>query len=164
MMMLRPQPCRPADPRLNLLLSYGRWQEEPALDHLPRLLSPLGIHTLRARSGEEAAQTISGGTIHIAVVDLTVPLRPADRSPAAGPRLLALLRRLEEPPPTVVIRPPPPGTRDHVRGLTDALREGAFAVLDRPIHLESLLEVMRRILRRHYADLWPLRPKPRRSP
>ena len=36
------------------------------------------------------------------------------------------------------------------------IQQGAFAVLDRPIEIESMLEVMRRILRRHYADVWPL--------
>ena len=75
---------------------------------------------------------------------------------AAGPRILQLLRRLEQPPPTVVIRPRQPVARDSARGLAAALREGAFAVLDRPIHLEMMLEVMRRILRRHYADVWPM--------
>jgi hypothetical protein len=35
------------------------------------------------------------------------------------------------------------------------LREGAFAVLDQPVNLESMLEVLRRIVRRHYSDAWP---------
>ena len=72
-----------------------------------------------------------------------------------GPRILQMLRRLTQPPPTVVVRPPQPTSRESVRSLSAALREGAFAVIDRPIELETLLEVMRRILRRHYADLWP---------
>jgi len=45
--------------------------------------------------------------------------------------------------------------RESARSLSAALREGAFAVLDRPIDLEMILEVMRRILRKHYADVWP---------
>jgi hypothetical protein len=35
------------------------------------------------------------------------------------------------------------------------LAEGAFAVLDRPFPVESLLETLRRILQRHYAGTWP---------
>ena len=31
----------------------------------------------------------------------------------------------------------------------------AFAVLDRPLHVEALLEVLRRVLKRHYENLWP---------
>ena len=41
------------------------------------------------------------------------------------------------------------------RLLGQSLREGAFAVLDRPVSIEDMLEVMRRILRRYYADVWP---------
>jgi DNA-binding NtrC family response regulator len=46
-------------------------------------------------------------------------------------------------------------SRERVRGLHDALREGAFAVLDQPLDRETLLEVLRRVLMRHYAGHWP---------
>ena len=39
--------------------------------------------------------------------------------------------------------------------LHEALREGAFAVLDMPLRMETMLETMRRVLCRHYADNWP---------
>ena len=123
---------------------------------LPQLLAPMGIHSIHVESGEEAARAIDEFAIHIAVVDLAIPLQRDLPSKPGGPRILQLLRRLAQPPPTVVIRPPPVTARQSARGLTEALREGAFAVLDRPIDLESMLEVMRRILRRHYADVWPL--------
>ena len=42
-----------------------------------------------------------------------------------------------------------------VDALNDALREGVFAVLDRPLGLEPMLETLRRVVRRHYADRWP---------
>ena len=58
-------------------------------------------------------------------------------------------------PPTVVVRPPQPSQRDATRGLHAMLAEGAFAVLDRPFPVESLLETLRRILQRHYAGTWP---------
>jgi DNA-binding response OmpR family regulator len=36
-----------------------------------------------------------------------------------------------------------------------SLRDGAFAVIDRPLQLEILLDTLRRVLRRHYQDAWP---------
>ncbi len=142
--------------RLNLLLSYGAGQEGSVIEQLPRLLSPMGIRSIRVTTGEGAAKVIVDYPIHIAVVDLTIPLVPDPPARPGGARILQLLRRLTEPPPTVVIRPRQPIARDSARGLSAALREGAFSVLDRPIELETMLEVMRRILRRHYADEWPV--------
>ena len=141
--------------RLNLLLSCAERQEDTVMDQLPRLLAPMGIYSIRVNSGESAARVISDCPIHIAVVDLLVPLLQEPGSGAGGARILQLLRRLDQPPPTVVIRPRQPVARESARGLAAALREGAFAVLDQPIHLETLLEVMRRIIHRHYADEWP---------
>lgn len=160
--MVRPlQPDLPTDsaaraPRLNLLLSYGGWRDAATIDHLARLLEPMGICSVRVGSGEEAADAIRSLAVHIAIVDLAIPLhREAPGSAEGGPRILQLLRRLKQPPPTVVVRPPQPTARESARGLSDALREGAFAVLDRPLQLETMLETMRRILRRHYANVWP---------
>ncbi len=144
--------------RLNLLLSHAGAEEGTAMEQLPRLLAPMGIYCIRAASGEGAARVIREHRIHIAVVDLSIPLSQESPQQAAGPRILQLLRRLDQPPPTVVIRPPQPVARESARGLVSALREGAFAVIDRPIHLETMLEVMRRILKRHYADVWPQSP------
>jgi DNA-binding NtrC family response regulator len=166
--MTQPPPSEPGQTcntspahRLTLLLSYAGWRHENAVDQLPHLLRPMGIHSIRVESGEQAASVISCQAIHIAVVDLAIPLHHAPGSATnrddapAGPRILQLLRRLDQPPPTVVVRPPQPTSRESARTLSDALREGAFAVLDSPVRLETMLEVMRRILRRHYADLWP---------
>jgi DNA-binding response OmpR family regulator len=72
-----------------------------------------------------------------------------------GAKTLQLLRRLEQVPPTIVIRPPEPSLRESARSLMQSLREGAFAVLDRPVAIEEMLDVMRRVLRRHYEDSWP---------
>ncbi len=145
----------PRGARLNLLLSCGAGREGPAIEQLPRLLSPMGIYSIKVTSGESAARVICEFPIHIAVVDLTIPLAPDSPARSGGARILQLLRRLEQPPPTVVVRPRQPSKRDSTRELAEALREGAFAVLDRPIELETMLEVMRRILRRHYSDSWP---------
>jgi CheY-like chemotaxis protein len=144
--------------RLNLLLTYAGWQEDSWIDRLPRLLEPLGVRAWRASSGHEASRLIRTVPVHIAVVDLALPL---DSTPGAsgsgeegGPRILELLARLEQPPPTVVVKRRRT-QREDARQLSSALSAGAFAVLDQPVQLETALEVMRRVLCRHYADRWP---------
>lgn len=164
----------------------GDWNRQPLTDQLPRLLEPMGIRCLAATCGDEAQRIIKSVSIHIAVVDLAIPLRaasalntnsapstatpsdanrparPSSPTPAmpigaaeAGARLLQLLRRLESRPPIIVIRPPQPTMRESARTLAEALDAGAFAVLDRPVHLEAMLDALRRIVRRHYANHWP---------
>ena len=173
MVNLRPNNPAPSDPRntartprrhagrLNLLLTCGGWAEcgggDVWANQLPTLLSPLGVHVLTAGSGREATTVIRDQPVHIAVVDLALPM-DASTNPTesrdAGLRILELLARLEHPPPTVVIRrrcTP----REGSRGLASALAAGAFAVVDRPIQLETVLDIMRRVVRRHYADQWP---------
>jgi hypothetical protein len=143
-------------PRLSLLLTYGGWRECDFADQLPALLGPLGIDCFRCRSGVEATDFLRRSSVHIAIVDLSIPMEPGvGRSAPAGPRVLQLLRRLDQPPPTVVVRPPQPSTRDSARGLSDALRDGAFAVIDGPVRLECMLETLRRVVRRHYRDHGP---------
>jgi DNA-binding response OmpR family regulator len=146
-------------PRLNLLLSYGGWRDDALERQLPPLLRPMGVHCIEARSGSEAQNLIRRERIHVAVVDVSVPMGDdtlgADE---AGSRILQLLRRMDNPPPTIVVRPPQASRRDSTRGLHAMLAEGAFAVLDRPFPVESLLDTLRRILQRHYAGTWPTGP------
>jgi DNA-binding response OmpR family regulator len=153
---------------LNLLVSFGARSDGSTAEQLSRLLEPLGIESFTAGSGEEAADLIRRIAIHIAIVDLELPLASgaadAVRRDTGGGRILQLLRRQTHPPPTVIVRPPQPAVRDSVRGLSEALREGAFAVVDRPLHIETLLEIMRRIVRRHYAGHWPSCAPPARRP
>lgn len=150
-----------APSRLNLLLSYSGWQPESWADRLPTLLAPMGVRAHRAGSGREASAVIASTPIHIAVVDLGLPLDPgvatAEATEPAGPRLLDLLRRLDHRPPTVAVRSAG-SHRDVTRDLQAALRLGAFAVIDRPHStrdLELLLEILRRALDRHYRGCWP---------
>lgn len=149
--------------RLNLLLSYAGWEPEPWVERLPRLLEPMGIASLRAQSGREASQVLQTSRVHVAVVDLGLPLErfagPTD--PAAhqdgGTRLLELLARLKEPPPVVVIKQAQT-RRDESRQLAEALRLGAFAAIDRPRgdnDLDVVLDVLRRVLIRYYQGRWP---------
>jgi CheY-like chemotaxis protein len=144
--------------RLNLLLTCASWRQDSTIRQLPRLLGPFGIRSLTAESGEEAVQVIERGDIHIAIVDLSIPLRvgSADRRPG-GERVLQLLRRLHPQPPTIVIRPRQTNARENARTLARSLQEGAFTVVDRPAVLETLLDALQRVLRKHYADRWPER-------
>lgn len=161
--------CTGSNGRLNLLLSYGGWQPESWVDVLPRLLEPMGVRAMRATSGREAAEVIRSSPVHIAVVDLSLPLdnrvcglgtgMDDDRelSPVpeeGGERIIELLQRLECPPPTVIVKRRRTG-RENARALSKALAAGVFAVLEPPVHIELALEVMRRVLHRHYAGRWP---------
>lgn len=145
--------------RLNLLLSYAGWEPEPWVERLPRLLEPMGIASLRAQSGREASQVLQTSRVHVAVVDLGLPLDraagPSDHD--GGTRLLELLARLKEPPPVVVIKQAQT-RRDESRELAAALRLGAFAAIDRPRgdnDLDVVLDVLRRVLIRYYKGRWP---------
>jgi DNA-binding NarL/FixJ family response regulator len=120
----------------------------------------MGIVSHTAHCGVEASELIRTIPIHVAVVDLAIPL-DGRSDPAftddAGIRLLEVLSRLDSPPPTVVIKRGLSG-RDDNREMTAALRAGAFSVVDRPRDandLESMLEVLRRILVRFYQGRWP---------
>ena len=143
--------------RLNLMLSCTRWRAGGAIDQLPSLLSPMGISSHRVAAVDEAEALLREVPVHIAVVDLEMPLRceADDTAEPCGERVLQLIRRLDMAPPTVVVRPRQATTRESRRGLAAALREGAFAVLDRPLHLETMLDTMRRVVRRYYDDVWP---------
>lgn len=154
--------------RLNLLLSDAGWRDESWADRLPALLKPMGVEALRARTGREATETIRTHRIHIAVVDLGLPIDLCEPGAAAGGaagsgmgeggvRLLELLRRLENPPPTVVLRRART-QRDAAREIASALRLGAFSVVDPPTDsagIERMLEALRRVLQRHYENRWP---------
>jgi chaperonin GroES len=107
-------------------------------------LQPIGIDCLRADTADEATALIEIQRVHIAVIDLRIPLDRSADGPS-GERVLKLLRRMDSPPPTVVVRPRPATLRGATRGLSSALREGAYTVMDGPIKIEPMLEVLRRI-------------------
>lgn len=153
-----PQSAGPGG-RLNLLLSYGGWRDSSWADRLPVLLEPFGIRSYRVDSGLEARRVMTQVSVHLAVIDLALPL---DRSQGAasadgepgGARLLELLSRLPERPPTLVVKRRL-GEREEARDVHSALSSGAFAVIERPVDLELMLDAMRRVVERHYSDRWP---------
>jgi len=151
--------------RLNLLLTAAGWQADPWVNRLPRLLEPMGVTSHTAQSGAQASRIIQTTPIHVAVVDLGLPLtEPQEREEPCpdleegGPRLLELLARLDEPPPVVAVKRART-LRDDARDTSAALRLGAFAIIDRPRDLHDLnlmLDVLRRCLIRHYKGCWPV--------
>ncbi|MCA9279433.1 MAG: response regulator [Phycisphaeraceae bacterium] len=147
-------------PRLNLLLTYTGWRSDSWADALPQLLAPMGVRALRAHCGDQAAQLLEQSPIHIAIVDLGLPMHEQGASGhvhTGGLKLLRYLSRLPSPPPTVIVKQAH-SARDDRREVTEALRSGAFAVVDRPTtptDTEILLEVLRRCLSRYYAGRWP---------
>ncbi len=145
---------------LNLLLTYGGWREHAFADQLPLILDRIGIHCLRAESGDEASEVIRREQVHIAVIDLSIPMHSTRaqqgvRAVPAGPRVLQLLRRLEQPPPTIVVQPRQSDPSESARILAEALRDGAFTVFEDPVPIESMLQALERVVRRHYRDHWP---------
>lgn len=84
-------------PRLNLLLTDGGWRSESWSDQLPRLLEPVGIRSIKVRSGREAEELIRSTPVHIAVIDLRIPLdgsaASGDAARASGPRVLQQIGR-----------------------------------------------------------------------
>lgn len=152
------------DQRLNVLLTSGDWQDETWADRLPRLLEPMGVRALRAHSGSEASRILRTDPVHVAVVDLALPLDAADAGTTGtaggtgdsegGYRLLEILSRQPAPPPTVVVKRRK-SMREDAREVARALSTGAFAVIERPVHIEIVLETLRRVLTRHYRGCWP---------
>lgn len=83
-----------AGERLNLLLSYACWRDESWADQLPRLLEPMGVKAHRVTSGTEAASVLHDTPVHIAMVDLSLPLnaRPVRSKRAPAPRRRWMIR------------------------------------------------------------------------
>ena len=167
--------------RLNVLLTQdrphapGHWTIQ-----LPRLLAPQGVMAHVAHSGEEAIRMAARIEFHAAVIDLSIPRSGAnseatdeqDNEPispevkaavraAGGPDvpaglwLLEFFRRLPNRPPVVVVHSPAFSRREVDRLLRDAIRLDVFTVLPKPVELENLLHVFRRLLDRQYRGVWP---------
>lgn len=165
--------------RLNVLLTQDRPHPmEHWTAQIPRLLEPLGIAAYVAPTVEEALSLAESMEIHAAVVDLSTPLAstgrdgarasmPGVRAPNPGRTtaarssgqpglwLLELFRRLPNHPPVVVIHSPATDRREGDRLLSEALRLGAFSVLAKPVEIEQILAVFRRVLDRQYRGSWP---------
>ncbi|MSR40847.1 MAG: hypothetical protein EXS10_02970 [Phycisphaerales bacterium] len=151
---------------MNLLLSYGGWRDDAFSSQLPPLLSPRGIDCFTARSADEVSEFVRAAVVHIAVIDLMIPMYPpssasasegVSRTVAGGTRVLQLLRRLAQPPALILVRPPQADPSESARTLREALQEGVFSVVDDPSGphgMERLLRALRSCVDRHYAHHW----------
>lgn len=151
--------------RLNVLITEDRPQApEYWTSQLPRLLEPQGVAAYVARSGREAVVVAEQVRIHAAIIDLATPIGDGgvpwngggvSTGSAAGIWLLELFRRLPDRPPVVVVRSPSYSHRQFDRVMHDALRLGAFSVLNKPVDLEQILAVFRCVIDRRYQGHWP---------
>ena len=142
---------------MNVLLTEG---DEPWALQLPRLLEPQGVRTIHVHTVDEAVDAIEHEPIHAAVVDLGLPLEEGTVAvkgvaDTGGLKLLRIIRRLHPTPPAVVVRGRLFDRRTDDRVLAEALKLQAFSVLDQPVHLEQMLETLRRLLQRYYGGQWP---------
>lgn len=144
--------------RFNVLLTLDREHGSEHWTHqLSQLLEPQGVHTLVARTGREVAELVRQLPVHAAVLDMNLPLGEDSGSWSSGGMwALELIRRLPDRPPVVVLRPPSAMQRQAERMLAEALRMGAFSVLDKPVGVEDVLSVFRRLLDRQYRGRWPV--------
>ena len=143
--------------RLNVLLTEtdDRWSHQ-----LPQLLEPQGVRALLAHDVDEAVHILQNVRVHAVLVDVSLPMQGrGDSTPSAPPpgglKLLRVIQRLEPTPPTVVVRGRAFDSRQDDRLLAEALKLRAFSVLDQPVQLEQLLQVLRRLIERHYGGQWP---------
>ncbi len=169
--------------RLNVLLTENRpHAPEHWTGQLPRLLRPQGIVAYLARSAQEAIEVADQQAIHAAVIDLATPREAAranrtsadarrnpmsDSGVAATPRrrtpgrisgavwLTDLFKRLPDQAPVVIVNSPTHTDRQADRLLHEALKLGAFSVMNKPVALEQLLAVLQRLLERRYEGTWP---------
>lgn len=145
--------------RLNMLLTDA---QQPWAENLPRLLQPQGVRAIGVTNVDQALNIIDSEPIHAAVIDLSMPMaeaKPArasrDAFIADGLKLLRVIHRLDPAPPAVVVRGRRFDGRVDDRLLAQALKLDAFSVLDQPVDLEQLLQVLRRLIERYYGGSWP---------
>ncbi|MCC6680175.1 MAG: response regulator [Phycisphaeraceae bacterium] len=155
MVAMRHQP--EADPlpagRFNVLLTRDRDREqEHWTAQLPRLMQPLGVRAFTAYTGRQALDLVEQHTIHAALIDIATP--PTPGSHGDGLWLLQMLVRRPSRPPVVVVNHRY-AMRRAERLLNEALRLGAFSVINRPQHLDTLLTVIARLVQREYQNTWP---------
>lgn len=159
MINVRLQPPANA-PRFNVLLTEDR---EHAPEHwtrqLPQILAPMGISATIARTGDEAVQVTLDRDIHAAIVDLATPRNDTADPTPGGLWVLEVLSRQPNCPPVVVVNSQTYSQRVAQRYLNQALRLGAFSVINRQDHgqinIDAMLNAIRKLIERNYQDHWP---------
>jgi len=108
------------------------------------LLHPQGVQTLWARSGNEALDILNQETIHVAIVDQTMP----------GLGGLGIIKRMQSQssiPPTILLANQLTHNLMH-----EALAMHVFSVLGKPVDFNLLLDSLARVMKRYYEGRWPV--------
>ncbi len=126
--------------RLNVLLAN---EQEGWSQTVRRLLEPQGVNTICARNGREALELIEAKPIHVAVLDVRMPLM-------GGLQVVKSMCDLRHHPPAILLA-------DHLTHhlLHEALGMHVFSVLSKPVDLNVLLDSLARVMRRFYESRWP---------
>ena len=148
--------------RFQVLMTEDRPHADPHwTNQLSRLLEPQGVVSYLAQTAREAIDLAEQMEFHAAVIDMATPIGNARKVgmdgvfPGGGLWLLELLRRLPNHPPVVIVRRPAYTPRQAERALNEALRLGAFSVVEKPVDVEQLLGVFRRLVDKRYRSNWP---------
>lgn len=149
-------------PRLNVLLTRDRsCSGEHWTEQLPRLLEPQGVWSRIVSTGQEAIEAAEQVDFHAAVIDMATPVTSsgapgrAALDTSGGIWILELFRRMPNAPAAVVVQNRTHSQRQLAQILHTTLRLGAFSVVNKPVTIEQLLDVFRRVLERHYQGVWP---------
>ena len=143
--------------RFHVLLTQDRpYADEHWTCQLPKLLEPQGFESYVVHSGKEAIEIAGKIELHAAVVDLGTPFDlepgalPAEisRAERTAEMWLELFRRLPNRPPMVIVHQSDYSSRRLNRVMREALELGAFSILSKPVEMETLLEVFRRMFAR----------------
>ncbi len=113
-------------------------------ENVRQLLRPQGVETVLARTGREALEMIEAGRVHLAVLDVHMPQ-------LGGLQVVRLMREQGDAATPAIL------LADQLSNqlLHEALGMRVFSVLSKPVDLNLLLDVMARVLRRHYQSRWP---------
>ncbi len=160
---------REDSPRFNVLLTEDRPDSAEAWTRqLPRLMGPMGVAAYVAQSGQQAIELVGRVRFHAVVIDTSTPrvtqATPAGPGDPAIAWLSEMLHRIPRRPPVVLVQGPAYSDRLATRALHQALRLGVFTVLTKPVTLEQVLAVFRRVLEREYQGHWPQETGPTPAP
>lgn len=126
--------------RLTVLLAN---EQEGWHQTITRLLQPQGVQTLSAHSGREALRLMECTPVHVAVLDQQMPQ-------LGGLQVIRMMREMNNAPPAILLANDMSSTL-----LREALGMHVFSVLGKPVDFNVLLDVLARVLRRHYESRWP---------
>jgi len=107
------------------------------------LLTPQGVQTVSARNGREALDLIESSLVHVAVLDMQMPV-------LGGMQVVRRMQQLPSAPPAILL-----ANHLSTQLLQEALGMRVFSVLSKPVDFNQLLDALARVLRRYHENRWP---------